>query len=83
MSATLVLHCGGCEAEASVPLRRRYETLCAAAIVVGGESYDRCAVVTDDPEDAAPDGWVVWDPYTFCTYCPTCWASIESAEGPA
>jgi hypothetical protein len=30
-------------------------------------------------ELAAPKGWVAWDPYTLCTYCPACWATIEGA----
>jgi len=27
--------------------------------------------------EVAPDGWVAFDPYTGCTYCPKCWAEIE------
>ena len=26
----------------------------------------------------APQGWVAFDPYTSCTYCPECWAEIVS-----
>ncbi len=27
-------------------------------------------------EDMAPEGWIAFDPYTRCTYCPDCWQSI-------
>lgn len=33
--------------------------------------------------EVAPDGWVVFDPYTQCTYCPDCWASIERGTDEA
>ena len=78
--AQLLLNCGGCEATACVPLRRRHEVVVAGAFVANGSTYDRCVVVTDDPEGVAPDGWVVWDPYTFATYCPECWAGIQTPD---
>lgn len=31
-------------------------------------------------EDVAPDGWIAFDPYTGCCYCPTCWKGIEANE---
>lgn len=72
MSVKLLLSCGGCDTTATVgPLRRRAES------VFGGSL---CAVVTDEPEDLAPEGWVMFDPYTYCTYCSTCWAEIEGGE---
>jgi len=27
-------------------------------------------------EDVTPEGWVAFDPYTHCCYCPECWASV-------
>lgn len=70
MSVMLDLQCGGCAATARVgPLRRRAES------VFGG---DLCRMVTDDPERFTPAGWVLWDPYTYCTYCPACWAEINA-----
>ena len=27
---------------------------------------------------AVPEGWVWSDPYTYCTYCATCWAKIDA-----
>jgi hypothetical protein len=31
-------------------------------------------------DDVVPDGWVAYDPYTYCTYCPKCWEGIEAAS---
>lgn len=31
-------------------------------------------------EDVTPEGWVAFDPYTYCTYCPKCWAKIEGGD---
>ena len=28
-------------------------------------------------QDVAPDGWIAFDPYTGCCYCPKCWKDIE------
>jgi hypothetical protein len=39
-----------------------------------------CFERTTTVEAAAPEGWVVFDPYTHLTYCPACWASIESGN---
>jgi len=30
----------------------------------------------DKAEDVCPEGWIAFDPYTQCTYCPECWAEI-------
>ena len=30
----------------------------------------------DTIQGVAPEGWVAFDPYTHCTYCPKCWAGI-------
>lgn len=30
----------------------------------------------DIPQDLTPEGWMMYDPYTFCTYCPTCVAEV-------
>jgi len=29
-----------------------------------------------------PSGWVLFDPYTNVTYCPSCWADIEAPDNP-
>lgn len=70
MTVNLDLSCGGCDATARVgPLRRRAETIFGGGL---------CRIVTDDPEDLTPEGWVMFDPWTYCTYCPTCWAEISA-----
>ena len=33
----------------------------------------------DTVQSVTPEGWVAFDPYTHCTYCPKCWAEIELA----
>lgn len=35
-------------------------------------------------EAVAPDGWIVSDPWTRCTYCPACWQGIigETKDDP-
>jgi len=76
VSVTLTLLCGGCDAVtvATGPLRKRFHG-------THGD-YGFGAVAVDDPEALAPEGWVMFDPYTYCTYCPKCWAEIESAQEP-
>ena len=72
MSVMLDLQCNGCDAATRVgPLRRR-----AVSVFGGG----LCVIKTDDPEDLAPEGWVMFDPWTYLVYCPTCWAVIESSD---
>ncbi len=34
----------------------------------------------DTPQSVAPEGWIVFDPYTGCTYCLKCCAEIEGAK---
>lgn len=70
MSTRLLLSCDGCDNEAtSEPLRRHFDSMLTSSL--GRFRYDR-------PDDVAPDGWQWRDPYTACTYCPTCWAEIDS-----
>lgn len=70
MPVTLKLSCGGCFTKVEVgPLRARHESL------FGG---NLCARVVDKPESLTPEGWVMFDPYTHCTYCPKCWAEIDT-----
>lgn len=72
MPVTLKLSCGGCDAtaDATGPLRKRF-------VSFSGQDHGFGTIQLDgDPEDLAPEGWVMFDPYTFCTYCPDCWASI-------
>lgn len=32
------------------------------------------------PRDAAPPGWIAYDPYTQCCYCPECSAKLFGEE---
>ena len=76
MSVTVTFACGGCNAraEGSTPLRKRF-------LSVSGRDYGIGSAVWDvGVEDVVPDGWIAFDPYTYCTYCPKCWAEII-AEG--
>ena len=74
MTTRLHLRCGGCDAEAySEPIRKRFEG-------VTGRPYGFGSWRQPDLDAAVPDGWVWSDPYTACTYCPTCWAEIEVSE---
>lgn len=73
MPITLTFSCGGCEATAAgtAPL------YCAANVVGRSHGMDRVRFTVDHPQKCAPEGWVAYDPYTSCTYCPGCWKVIE------
>jgi len=32
----------------------------------------------DAIQDIAPKGWIAFDPFTGCCYCPSCWEDIMS-----
>ncbi len=73
MSVRVVFECGGCfaKAEGTAPLRREF-------VSVSGRSYGIGSVVpVNTVEDVTPTGWIAFDPYTSCCYCPTCWSEIE------
>jgi hypothetical protein len=65
--------CGGCDAttRGTAPLRKRF-------VGINGCDYGLGTYHVDQVAPLAPDGWMVFDPYTMATYCPTCWAEIES-----
>jgi len=75
MGIEAVFKCGGCFAEAkgTRPMRREF-------VGIGGRSYGFGSYRFEDARDVAPEGWVAFDPYTGCCYCPECWASIENGE---
>jgi hypothetical protein len=75
VSVVVHLKCGGCEAEADTkPIRAEYVPLFTNSLFC----RTRYPVVTND---LAPEGWVIFDPYTLATYCPECWASIVDEDG--
>lgn len=87
MGVKVVFECGGCFAtvEGTDRLRREF-------VSFSGRSYGFGRnVPANTVEDVTPEGWIAYDPYTHCTYCPTCWQSIvdgtcdevESTKGGA
>jgi hypothetical protein len=53
-------------------------------VSVSGRSYGIGSVrPANTIEDVAPEGWIAYDPYTYCTYCPSCWDEIQAAPGVA
>lgn len=72
MSVNIQFSCGGCQAtaEGTSPIRRRFESFSGRPWGLGGYKVDTIESVT-------PDGWIAFDPYTQCCYCPTCWAEID------
>ena len=75
MPIDATFRCGGCDASATVSnaIHRRFQSF-------SGRGHGFGAYRVTPVEDAAPDGWVAFDPYTQVTYCPECWASIEGGS---
>lgn len=72
MGVRLLLSCGGCDAtaEGTALLRKLFYGTRGDH---GIGSYH-----IGNPEALAPDGWVMFDPYTQATYCPDCWEVINA-----
>ena len=72
---TVNFECGGCFAKTSGTtwLKRRFVSASGLTWGIGHYEYDT-------PQDVAPDGWVAFDSYTGCCYCPECWQGIEGGE---
>ena len=66
----LTFSCGGCHEEATGSIRKQFRS-------ITGKSYGIGSYFITDIEEAAPDGWIVFDPWTQCTYCPDCWADLQ------
>ena len=77
MSVSIVLNCDGCEASTQGGSMYRH-----LGPRVGHSLYLRPTLEAAF-EAAVPDGWVAYDPWTYCTYCPDCWESIvvDTAAG--
>ncbi len=72
MGVTIHVSCSGCDAEADGgQIHKRW-----VSTFGGGIHHAEMSSIND----AAPEGWVLFDPYTLITYCPACWASIEAPE---
>ena len=72
MSITVQFECGGCFK--SVPgttfLSTEFRSVSGRAHGFGGQVMKRGIA------EVTPEGWIAFDPYTACTYCPECWKSI-------
>lgn len=77
MSVRVIFECSGCDAKAEGAgrLEKRFVS------VSGRDHGFGAARWKVRVEDVVPEGWVAFDPYTYMTYCPKCWAAIEG-EGP-
>lgn len=73
MGVAVQFTCDGCEAKAEARLRSEF-------VSVSGRNYGFGSRVEDKASDAAPEGWVAFDPYTGCCYCATCWADIQKQK---
>lgn len=69
MSVDVTYRCGGCDAQAEV--RGIRQTIRQVSPLMA-------QIQTPTLRTAAPPGWVAFDPYTGCCYCPKCWAEIEA-----
>ena len=76
MGVTVEFSCGGCNATAKGTDRLKLHF-----VSVSGRSYGFGSPRPENTiEDVTPEGWIAYDPYTYMTYCPTCWDSIENRE---
>lgn len=75
MSTRLHLKCDGCNAETHTErISKTFESF-------SGRSHGLGVWRSPNLDDAvAATGWIWSDPYTSCTYCPTCWEEIESGK---
>lgn len=79
VTVTIVWVCSGCGAAADYTYdtprpERRFRSFSGSDHGVGTWITDKLEIDVVGP---APEGWMPFDPYTSCTYCPACWASID------
>jgi hypothetical protein len=77
MTIRLTFVCDGCHKEAPGTgfIEKHFVSVSGRSYGFGSYRYVK------SPADLAPEGWMPFDPYTQCCYCPECWASIEGEEG--
>ncbi len=63
--------CGGCDRKETIT-----NAICKTFTSITGKSHGFGSYTTTKIEDICPDGWIAFDPYTQCTYCPDCWKEI-------
>lgn len=68
MGVRVIFECGGCDAVAQSAdrLKREFRSITGRSYGIGGP------IEANTVEDITPAGWVAFDPYTYCTYCPKC-----------
>lgn len=73
MSVRVRFVCDGCHKteDGTEPLRTEFRSFSGRSWGFGG------SVPVNAVKDVTPEGWVAYDPYTYATYCPECWADIE------
>lgn len=73
MSVSVKFSCDGCDkiSNGTGNLKREFQS-------ITGRGYGFGSWKIDGAQDVAPDGWVSFDPYTGCCYCPDCWDGIEN-----
>jgi hypothetical protein len=64
VTVTVTYSCGGCGAKATAP----EQVIRSEFVSLSGHKV----------ASLAPEGWVPFDPFTGCTYCPACWVAIEA-----
>ena len=76
MSVKVIFECGGCgaTAEGTDRLRRHFRSFSGRSWGLGSTHDDAAASVV-------PEGWIAFDPWTYATYCPKCWAEIVEGIG--
>lgn len=65
----VTFQCDGCDASESECLEREFVSLTGRPWGFG--SYREKSV-----REVTPKGWIAFDRYTGCTYCPACWEEI-------
>lgn len=76
MSVQVRFHCDGCTKVAEGTERIRSDF-----VSVSGRSYGVGSFREEPASTKAPEGWVPFDPFTRCCYCPECWQQIAEATG--
>ena len=74
MSVEITYNCNGCDATASSGRVK------AEHVPIFGGNSGWCKREVPTIEQSAPEGWVAFDPYTLCCYCPKCCAEIWPAD---
>lgn len=73
MTTKIIMRCDGCDDRMeSERVHRQFRSVNGR-----GYGFGQWHTPTID-EVVEPSGWIWSDPYTSCTYCPKCWAEIES-----